>query len=257
MAPVSTTTMCNERESDNHTAIADVLHVLPVQKGEPKIVFTDEESERFWSKADKSPHPKGCWLWTRCRDKDGYGNFQYQGRRNYSHRIAYRVTHGPIPPGMVVSHSCDEPNCINPDHLSATTHMDNMKDKVKKGRHNMPRGTNHYMAKLTDDQVREIRVDCASGTMSQSAIARKYGVCQMMISRIKRGLRYTEQPLQEVPDAKEYYQPLKITDQQVLEIIELCKSGTMLQREIGAKYGVRQDHISRIFRGHRRKKLFK
>jgi len=77
--------MCNDR---NYSALADILHEYEQAYGELKINFTPEESERFGSKVDKSPHPKGCWIWTAGKDDDGYGVYIHRQRKTSAHRVA-------------------------------------------------------------------------------------------------------------------------------------------------------------------------
>ena len=87
--------------------------------------------QRFWSKVDKRG---ACWNWTASRMVSGYGVLKFRGRTCGAHRVAYELTHGPIPDGMVVMHSCDNPSCVNPAHLSLGTICDNMRDMYAKGR---------------------------------------------------------------------------------------------------------------------------
>lgn len=81
-----------------------------------------------------------CWNWSGCKDELGYGRIHYKnniGRRPYigTHRASWIVFNGDIPDGLLVLHKCDNPSCINPDHLFLGTNRDNCNDKMKKGRH--------------------------------------------------------------------------------------------------------------------------
>lgn len=103
-----------------------------------------------------------CWIWTGTLAPNGYGRFQIGGKGSPhvgAHRFAYELEHGPIPEGLVVMHSCDNPACVNPAHLSVGTHKDNSQDMIRKGRHKRiaPKGTDNGKAKLDADMVRFIR----------------------------------------------------------------------------------------------------
>ena len=83
--------------------------------------------EGFWRKVQRDD---GCWMWTAGRDGDGYGSY----RNKRAHRVAWQLTRGPIPDGLVVCHSCDNPACVRPDHLFLGTQQDNIQDMLRKGR---------------------------------------------------------------------------------------------------------------------------
>lgn len=125
-----------------------------------------------------------CWLWTGHIVADGYGKIMIDGKKKKVHRASYELFKGPIPKGMIVRHMCNEPLCINPDHLLLGTFQENADDMVKAGRSS--HGENHPKAKLTDDSVREIRRSYAAKEYSQQELANKYGVNQMNISFIVR-----------------------------------------------------------------------
>lgn len=106
-----------------------------------------------------------------------------------THRISYEVHRGDIPDGLCVLHRCDTPACVNPAHLFLGTHSDNANDKVSKGRARGwdSSGERNPAAKLSADQVRQVRRLLAVGGMSKTAIARQFGVSQQLVSAINSG----------------------------------------------------------------------
>lgn len=141
--------------------------------------------DRFWSKVEKGPD---CWEWTGSKVKGGYGQIGKGGREignEMTHRLSWEIHNGPIPEGMFVCHSCDNRSCVNPDHLFLGTHSDNVQDMVAKGRVGDVgrKGTKHHKAKLTDEDVREIR----AAEDSTTTLALIYGVSTSTIQRVKSG----------------------------------------------------------------------
>lgn len=100
-------------------------------KGHREIV---EPDKRFWMYVDISAGPESCWPWTKSRRDFGYGRMAFAGTVESANRIAWRLTNGDIPNGLLVLHSCDNPPCCNPKHLFLGTHEDNFADMVSKGR---------------------------------------------------------------------------------------------------------------------------
>jgi hypothetical protein len=150
--------------------------------------------DRFWSKVDASD-PDGCWPWTASRDSLGYGFFRVTTNASMSkaHRVSWELANGAIPEGLVVCHRCDNPSCVKPAHLFLGSLSDNTQDSIKKGRWNYsPQrwGESSPAAKLTTEQVEEIRSRYASGAVSQRELGCEYGVSQTAISKIVRGVRW-------------------------------------------------------------------
>lgn len=130
----------------------------------------------------------GCWNWNGRLVGKGYGMIGLGGKgakQVLVHRLAYQMHKGEIPDGMVVMHKCDNPRCVNPDHLDAGTQSQNIKDAFARGRKiNLPsglKGESHGASKLTSDQVLMIR----ASTDSYKNLALSFGVSRSAIERIK------------------------------------------------------------------------
>lgn len=133
--------------------------------------------------------PDDCWLWPGPFDQDGYGRFTQTGRRVHAHRLAWTVANKrEIPAGLCVCHTCDNPPCCNPAHLFLGTNLENVQDRVRKGRNNPARGENAGPAKLTEDAVRQIRQ--LKGVESVRALASRFGVKNQCIYKIWWGVRW-------------------------------------------------------------------
>lgn len=135
---------------------------------------------RFWEKV-QIRGPDDCWEWIAAHYPSGYGKMLVDGRVVGAHRYSWMLHKGPIPRGTgahgwCVCHRCDNKRCVNPAHLFLGTHADNMADKVRKGRQGALRGERHSIAKLSDDDVRSIRHRYAEGGVTQTALAREFGV---------------------------------------------------------------------------------
>ena len=128
----------------------------------------------------------GCLEWTGTKTPYGYGRIRISQRAYLAHRVAFIRAHGLIPEGMYVCHQCDNPSCCNPEHLFLGTQTENMADMYKKGRQPNRLGENNSASKLTDDQVRQIRMMYAEGGISQGALGRQFDVSTVMIGLIVR-----------------------------------------------------------------------
>lgn len=142
-------------------------------------------AERFSRQIDK--REGGCWLWLGTKRPNGYGQIQEGGkgsRTRSAHRVAYELANGPIPRGQVVMHSCDNPGCVNPAHLSLGRPIDNTNDMIVKGRKRTvaPLGVENGKAILNDELVRYIRTQT---TKSLSQLASELGVGKTTIRSVR------------------------------------------------------------------------
>lgn len=138
------------------------------------------------------PTDTGCIEWTAKRNHNGYGIMLVTGsgdKKILTHRVAWEIANGPIPAGMYVLHRCDNPPCVNIEHLFLGTLADNNRDKYEKGR--CPRGERCGKSNLTDDDIREIRRLYETGSLSQQAIAEQFGIVQQSVHKIVAHKRWT------------------------------------------------------------------
>lgn len=148
--------------------------------------------------------PGGCLLWTGGKDSHGYGTVTYDGRTQKAHRVSWALACGELPElsgadfrGTCVCHRCDVRACVNPAHLFLGTHRDNVADMTAKGRaphatgdrhgsktcpESRPRGSDHPAARLTAEQVVEIRR--LYPEVHQRALSRQFGISQKCVSLI-------------------------------------------------------------------------
>ena len=134
-----------------------------------------------------APVPSGCIEWQRTR-RNGYGTIRIGRRQRVASRVSWEIHHGPIPDGLVVRHKCDNPPCVNPDHLEVGTAADNNRDARERKRSNAPKppirwGETNHNAKLTAEKIRKIREAGAAG-LKHHIIARKYGATRSNVQRI-------------------------------------------------------------------------
>jgi hypothetical protein len=136
---------------------------------------------------------KDCWEWQGCRNKDGYANAKIKGtnKTRLVSRIVleYKLCR-PLTPKMQACHTCDNPPCVNPDHLFEATQLQNIADRDKKLRTNKPRGSRNGSAKLTDDNVREIKILLKS-QLTQKEISKRFNICEDTIQRINSGTKWS------------------------------------------------------------------
>lgn len=143
----------------------------------------EDLSEKFWRKVNKKSG-KECWEWTASKFRRGYGQLSHGQKNLKAHRVSYVLHFGNIPDGKLVCHRCDNPSCVNPEHLFLGSQFDNVKDQIAKGRRHDVRGEKNGMAKLTEKEVNKIRKEYKLGKVSQYFLAAKFGVSQGHISEI-------------------------------------------------------------------------
>lgn len=173
--------VANDRTYMTMNAAPASLAQIPIA-----VKLTNKQAKLFWSKVDKTD---ACWLWNGPLGKGGYGliNIVVGGgvRKTFRvHRVAYCLANGLDMVPKSVLHKCDVPRCVNPDHLFAGTHEDNMVDKMAKGRQAKGEGIGNSILKESEIRViHELWMDGAT----QTGIAKRFGVSQATVWQVLRG----------------------------------------------------------------------
>ena len=142
--------------------------------------------DRFWEKVEKTDT---CWNWIAGDDGKGYGRFGLDGVTVQAHRLSWQFIKGEIPAGMNVNHHCDNPSCVNPDHLYIGSQKQNIHDMIRRGRRYQPNvsGERNGRSKLTQRDADDIRDWFEQGNVSKAFLGRVYGVTPQQILSIIRG----------------------------------------------------------------------
>lgn len=201
---------------------------------------------RFWRHVDKNgpvpqhrPNLGPCWVWTGSKSGRGYGRFGVTWKRGeYSHRYSWQLAHGQAPGPYFVCHHCDNPPCVNPEHLFLGDHAANAEDMVAKGRAKNGgglAGADNPNAKLTNDQVIELLRLYREEDLTQLAIAERLGVSRTEVGRILRGKNWSL--------GREKTGPLyrrgarggmaKLTEEQARAILDSSGTTAAVAREFG------------------------
>mgnify|MGYP001609704080 CR=1 FL=1 len=225
---------------------------LVVSAIEPSLVppIFAEAAAKFWSHVQRGP---GCWFWKGGkRSTDGYGMFRVPLDTPYgrgwivvsSHKVAYTLVKGPIPPGKILLHSCDMPACVNPDHLTPGTRRDNSQEAVARGRMNtMPR-------KFSAETAEEIRNLYFVANMTVSALAKRHGVSKPAVIELLTGRTHRAAPGPVGPIRKTVGRAVygaKLTEQKVAELRARFLRGETIH-ELAPVFGIAFQTVSKIIR---------
>lgn len=159
-----------------------------------KLLDLNPDAYRLLSKA-KINNETGCWEWTASKAK-GYGRFKFRGKFYGSHQVSYMLFIGEIKEGMNICHKCDNPKCINPDHLFQGTQSENMIDCSNKNRLVVPEGKRYKNghipknSKLDIATVLSIRNELELGNLNMKAISNKFNVKHQTVRDIKGNRSY-------------------------------------------------------------------
>ena len=228
----------------------------------------EEQFWAIWATMEKPEDPTCCWLWPGSRETRGYGRLKVEGKAHKAYRLAL-IFHGiTLAEGEYGCHTCNNKPCVrvHPLHVYRGTPQQNIDDRQKSG--HTARGEHHWKAKLTEQDVIEIRATWNAAQKKfglLSILGEKYGVCHSMIRRIVTGQNWTHTTLPPPPenaDRKAIQEAIelrqgehncatKLTDVQVQELRRKHQQGSsavMLAQE----YGITITHTYAIIKGQHR-----
>lgn len=236
--PVQTLGMCTKHWRRNRkygTPFATRLHAL-------RALPVDVRFGRLYKQIGE------CWEWIGGVDSDGYGLFEgvfNTTRYRRAHRFSWAFHNlSDIPKGMFVCHSCDNPRCVNPEHLRLGTAAENNSERATKGRNHVQRGESGNKAKLTEDQARAILAD----PRPYPEIAHAYGVATNTISSVKNRVSWAHLEVDHIPKNKRGSgkgnrgSSTRITP----EIVREIRTSESLGKDLALKFGVSQQLITAI-----------
>ena len=181
----------NANSKHIHAMNQAIGQLYPLSK---KVKLSEKDRARFFSKVVKVDGR--CWEWTGYKDKDGYGKFWLNDANPSAHRVMLIITKDPNGEddysNLMACHHCDNPGCVNPDHLYFGTNRDNINDMMKRGR--TAHGEKNGNTSLSEDEVSQIRFLYAQGNTTSRRLAKQFGVGKSTILRILKGKswRYLE-----------------------------------------------------------------
>ncbi len=182
----------------------------------------------------------GCWLWVGCGSTESYGTIRRNGRTKYAHRVSYESVNGAGSlDGKVARHKCDTPACVNPEHIIPGTNADNMRDAVLRGRFRPKRGEASPNAKLTEQQVLEIRRLVSEGKPT-TRVAHLFNVSSQNVHDICTGATWAHLPLAENgPQAcRGERNPMTTLNEAKAREIRARSAAGEKQRLIAASFGI-------------------
>ena len=162
------------------------------------MILTFEQQKHLWERIKPIEKLDDCWIWFGTKDKDGYGKIKINRKTLRAHRVIFSLFHDgmDLQPNQLLCHTCDNPSCVNPNHLFIGTEQDNSNDMVKKGR--SVRGEQSPFSKLQKDDILQIFDMFINQKMTPTSISKFYNVSETCIRLVleRKSWRFVELPFE-------------------------------------------------------------
>ena len=180
----------------------------------------------------------GCWVWAWNVHPKGYGTVRIDGHNYKAHRVAYELGNGPIPEGHILRHLCNNPSCINPEHLRAGTPRENMRDMVSAG--------NQRHQRLMPEDAVEIRLQFAAGGISMSEIARRRGVSTGAIQQAIANKTFYDENYTPPPKGRSRKNAEPIGESAAKEIRRLVRDEGIKRKQLAKEFNISRGAVDSI-----------
>lgn len=228
-----------------------------VSQSPAKVKVAQNDIDRFWSKVKRTESIDDCWVWLTGKDKDGYGRFWLDGNTMRANRASWFLHNGDISEDadgnkLFVCHKCDNPSCVNPNHLFLGTSRDNINDMLAKGR--TLKGEVSNGAVLKQSEVEQILSLYSLGNTSSRKLAKQFNVSKKTILSILNGKTWNHlhqggvDNLSDVLSIKR--ENRAVSSENVLKVYDLYFTGNISARKIAGMFGVAKRTILSIINGN-------
>lgn len=221
-----------------------------------EITYHGRPEDRFEQQYEVNEET-GCWEWTGTRHNFGYGQFGVDGGTMGAHRYSYKLHNDGIPDGAHICHKCNNPPCVNPDHLYAGSPKSNAQDAIEAGSFphegSTKSGEENRHSHINNDDVRKMRERYANSDVTYTELSDEYDISMGAVSRMIRGESYKDaggptdiDTHSRMARRGEKANTAKLKESDVAEIRSVYSNEDISMADLGDRYGVSASAVCSI-----------